>query len=83
MDVQDQDEAAGEVAAMQFAGGMSIEHVASLWEKDAEWVEAAVRRELLKLIPRRDGGLKASRTETRAARQCMRTNEDPQASLEW
>ncbi len=74
------DEAAGEVAAMQFAGGMSIASVAAEWDQDVEWVEAAVRRELLKLIPRRDGGLKASRTEMRSAR---RPDESGQTQLEW
>lgn len=77
-------EGAGEVAAMQFAGGMSIEHVASLWDREVEWVEDAVRRELLKFIPRRDGGLKATRTEQRAERHCMQQPAGSvQAKLEW
>lgn len=84
VDVQNQDEAAAEVAAMQFAGGMSIEHVASLWDQDTGWVEAAVRRELLKLIPKRDGGLKASRTESRASRMSEARPAGPeQGALRW
>lgn len=80
----DQDEAAGEVAAMQFAGGMSIDDVAAEWDRDAEWVEAAVRRELLKLIPRRDGGLKASRSETRAERsEELAEVREAQGKLGW
>lgn len=79
-----EDEAAGEVAAMQFAGGMSIEHVAAEWGRDADWVQAAVRRELLKLIPRRDGGLKASRTESRASRMSEARPAGPeQGALRW
>lgn len=69
---------------MQFAGGMSVAQVAAEWDRDGEWVEAAVRRELLKLIPRRDGGLKATRTEVRAERQCMEQPvEGMQGKLEW
>lgn len=55
------------MAAMQFAGGMSIQRVASLWEKDVDWVVEAIRQALLGSIPRRDGGTKMSRTEARAA----------------
>lgn len=62
------EEVAAEVAAMQFAGGMSIARVAALWEKEAEWVEASIRQALRAAIPRRDGGTKMSRTEARAAR---------------
>ena len=62
-----EEEAAREVAAMQFAGGMSIARVAGEWERDAEWVEQAIRRALLERIPHRDGGLKLSRTERHAA----------------
>ena len=68
---------------MQFAGGMSIEDVAGHWDRDAEWVEAAVRRELLKFIPRRDGGLKASRAQMRAERRCAEGVESVQCELEW
>lgn len=63
------DDPSAEVAAMQFAGGMSIARVGVLWEKDAEWVEEAIRYALLTSIPRRDGGLKESRTEARAERR--------------
>jgi hypothetical protein len=59
---------AGEVAAMQFAGGMAIAEVAALWERNAAWVEEAIRRALLESIPRRDGGLKAPRAEVRSER---------------
>lgn len=62
------DEAAREVVAMQFAGGMSIARVAEDWERDAAWVEAAIRAALLKSIPIRDGGLKPPRAEARAER---------------
>lgn len=62
------DEAAREVVAMQFAGGMSIARLVEDWERDQEWVEAAIRAALLRSIPIRDGGLKAPRTETRAGR---------------
>lgn len=83
MNGDNQDEAA-EVAAMQFAGGMSVEHVALEWDRDVEWVEAAIRRELLKLIPRRDGGLKASRTEVRAERDEERAGvREAQGTLGW
>jgi hypothetical protein len=78
------DEPAAEVAAMQFAGGMSIARVAALWEKDAAWVEEAIRRALLTSIPRRDGGLKVSRAEVRAERRAeeVRTGMR-QAELEF
>lgn len=80
----EQDETAGEVAAMQFAGGMSIESVAAEWDREAEWVEAAIRVELLKFIPRRDGGLKPSRTEMRAERSEERAVvRQVQGKLEW
>jgi hypothetical protein len=62
------DQAAGEVVAMQFAGGMSIAQLATDWERDTAWVEDAIRRALLATIPQRDGGLKVSRSEARAAR---------------
>lgn len=69
---------------MQFAGGMSIARIAEDWERDAEWVEAAIRRALLGSIPRRHGGLKMSRREAakersgeRAARQGL------QGDLKW
>lgn len=81
------DQAAREVAAMQFAGGMSIDQVAEAWERDAEWVEDAIRQAMLKSIPRRDGGLKAPRTETRAenAEEMVAAREarEGQGSLVW
>lgn len=74
------DDAAREVVAMQFAGGMSIARLAEAWERDAAWVEEAIRHALLETIPERDGGLKVSRTEARAAREEART--DIQGELE-
>jgi hypothetical protein len=62
------DDIAREVAAMQFAGGMSIARVAEQWEQGPEWVEESIRRALLQTIPKRSGGLKPSRTELRAER---------------
>jgi hypothetical protein len=80
----EEDEAAAEVAAMQFAGGISIARVAELWERDVEWVEGAIRRALLESIPRRDGGTKLSRTEARAMRHCMEQPvESVQGQLEF
>jgi hypothetical protein len=60
------DQAAREVAAMQFAGGMSIARLAEEWERDAAWVEESIRLALLESIPKRDGGLKVSKVEARA-----------------
>jgi len=78
------DEAAAEVAAMQFAGGMAVAEVAARWERDAAWVEAAVRRALLVYIPRRDGGLKMPRSEVRAANaDAWRAADDVQQKLQW
>lgn len=69
---------------MQFAGGMSIARVAEAWERDAAWVEAAIRRALLESIPRRDGGLKAPRVETRAANAAAQEAAQPaQGELMW
>lgn len=62
------DDAAGELAAMQFAGGMSIAQLAEAWEREAAWVEEAIRRALLETIPERNGGLKFPRSEVRAER---------------
>ncbi len=62
------DQAAREVVAMQFAGGMSIARLAEEWERDQEWVEEAIRQALLEEIPERDGGLKVSRRTIRAER---------------
>ena len=69
---------------MQFAGGLSIARIAEQWEKDTEWVEAAIRRALLERIPRRSGGLKASRSEVRAERSEERAAvNETQRELEW
>ena len=57
-----------QVVAMQFAGGLSIARLAEEWERDAAWIESAIRQALLEAIPQRDGGLKAPRGEVRAAR---------------
>jgi hypothetical protein len=62
------DAAAREVVAMQFAGGWSIARLAEEWARSPEWVEESIRRALLAHIPRRDGGLKVSRTEVRLQR---------------
>lgn len=75
------DEAAREVAAMQFAGGMSIERVAEAWERDTDWVEAAVREAMLQSIPKRRGGLKPSRAEVRAERSAAENGDDLQEKL--
>lgn len=71
------DEDRAQVVAMQFAGGMSVAQLAEEWERDAAWVEAAIRRTLLETIPERDGGLKVPRAEERAMR-----SEDEQAAHE-
>lgn len=79
-----EDQAAREVVAMQFAAGRTIAELAEEWERDAEWVEEAIREAMLEAIPKRDGGLKPSRSEVRAARS--QENEelrDVQAKLEW
>jgi len=62
------DQAAREVVAMQFAGGMSIARLAEEWDRDPEWVEEAIRQALLATIPERDGGLKVPRSLARAER---------------
>lgn len=54
---------------MQFAGGRSIAQLAEEWDRDAAWVEESVRRALLESIPKRDGGMKPSRSEVRADRR--------------
>lgn len=79
----DPDDAAREVVAMQFAGGMSIARLAQVWERDTAWVEESIRRALLETIPQRDGGLKVPRTEARAARSEEAAVEDVQGKLEW
>lgn len=62
------DQAAKEVVAMQFAGGLSIARLAEDWERDQAWVEDAIRQALLREIPVKDGGLKPPRAEERAER---------------
>lgn len=75
---------AAEVAAMQFAGGMPVERVAALWDRDEAWVLKSVRMALLGSIPKRDGGLKITRTEARAARRGVKREAGPeQAALEF
>jgi hypothetical protein len=53
---------------MQFAGGLTIDEVAAQWERDAAWVEDAIRRTLLESIPQRAGGLRIPRSAVRAER---------------
>ncbi len=78
------DQAAADVAAMQFAGGMTIAAVAEQWERDPVWVEGAVRRALLASIPRRDGGLKDPRAGERAARSNELADvREAQAEFYW
>ncbi len=69
----DQLEAACEVAAAQFAGGMEIAVIAEEWDRDENWVVSAIRRALLKFIPAREGGLKRSRTERQSAKRAEET----------
>ena len=76
------DRDAMEVAAMQFAGGMPAARVAELWDREIEWVEDAIRLALLGHIPKRNGGLKASRSELRAERAATAVRERQQ-DLEW
>lgn len=57
-----------QLVAMQFAGGKSIPQLAAEWERDAAWVEEAIRHALLQEIPQRDGGLKVPRAEAREER---------------
>lgn len=63
------DASAQDVAAMQFAGGRSMAQVAEQWDREVDWVEAAVRRALLATIPARDGGTKQPRAEVQAERR--------------
>ncbi len=81
------DKAAQEVAAMQFAGGLSLARVAELWQRDASWVEDAVRNALLATIPLRDGGSKLPRALERAGQQEARRAEEAtratQEKLRW
>lgn len=78
------DDSAREVAAMQFAGGMAIAQIAEHWERDASWVEEAIRQALLKSIPKRDGGLKAPRAEMRGVRsEEIEALREVQQKLKW
>lgn len=74
------DNAAREVVAMQFAGGISIARLAEQWERDAVWVEEAVRQALLASIPKRFGGLKEARV---AAIEAEASEQDGQGELEF
>lgn len=78
-----EDSEAAQVAAAQFAGGMAIAAIAEHWDRDAVWVEEAIRHALLESIPRRDGGLKASRTEMRAERHGVQQTGAVQSEIEW
>lgn len=78
------DDVVAEVAAMQFAGGMSIAEVIAAWERDQAWVEAAIRRAMLESIPQRDGGLKSSRAHISAAEAAERAaDREAQAEFYW
>jgi hypothetical protein len=76
-----EDEAAGEVAAMQFAGGRTIADVAAEWERDAAWLEAAIRQALRVRMTEREGGLRPTRAAERAERN--EGAEELQAGFEW
>lgn len=76
------DGTAREVAAMQFAGGMSIARIAAQWEREAGWVEESIRVALLEYIPRRDGGLKRSRMEMRAQLLAQRMQCEAEGRLQ-
>jgi hypothetical protein len=79
------EQAAREVVAMQFAGGMSIARLAEDWERDRAWVEEAIRLALLETIPKRNGGLKAPRVEMRRAarEEEMEAAREVQQKLKW
>lgn len=78
------EDAAQEVAAMQFAGGSTIARLAEEWEHDAEWVEDAIRKALLAYIPRRDGGSKITRKDVRKQRsQQLQEVQTAQGKLNW
>lgn len=69
---------------MQFAGGMPIARLADEWGMDAAWVEDSVRLALLATIPRRSGGLKATRKEMQEARsEEQRELRAAQGTLGW
>lgn len=80
---EDAERLMAEAAAMQFAGGWSLERVAREWERDVGWAEDAVRRALLATIPERVGGLRPSRAELAAERgETRRRLEELQGTLE-
>jgi hypothetical protein len=84
MSQDEQDDAAREVVAMQFAGGKTVAQLAEEWERCADWVEESIRRSLLEMIPRRDGGMKLSRSEARAQRsEELQGVREKQTALEW
>lgn len=58
----------GMVVGAQFAAGMSISRLAADWELTPEDVEELVRRELLRHVPRRNGGAKPPRREVSVMR---------------
>ena len=80
-------DAAQDVVAMQFAGGASVARLAREWDRDAAWVEEAIRVALLRAIPKRDGGLKEPRAQERRERaeqsEQAQALEGAQGSLSW
>lgn len=84
LQVGDDETGAAQVVAMQFAGGRSITRLADEWERDAAWIEEAIRRTLRETIPKRNGGMKISRraaSKERSAQTAAR--REAQASLKW
>ena len=77
------DQAAREVVAMQFAGGLSIARLAEDWERDPEWVEEAIRRALLETIPERNGGLKVSQWARERERLKRESDEEDAQGALW
>lgn len=73
-----------QVVAMQFAGGRLIAQLAEEWERDAAWVEEAIRRALRETIPQRNGGMKVSKRAASRARSAQAAKRrEAQASLKW
>jgi hypothetical protein len=80
----DDDLGTAQVVAMQFAGGRLIAQLADEWERDAAWVEEAIRRALRETIPKRNGGMKISkRAASRERSAQVATRREAQASLKW
>lgn len=80
----DDEASAAQVAAMQFAGGRLIAQLAEEWERDAAWVEEAIRQALRQTIPQRNGGVKVSRRVASKARSSQTASRTAtQASLKW